>query len=100
MNSSLTELVEKKCLVWDKVKNMPESESILVNVNKIYWKLSDGIQQGNIEQCRILENTISQIHNEKIRYIPMTVGHVKQCFGDSVKDLSIYTFVDMPQATD
>lgn len=95
-NTSISFLVDNNTLSWNAVKDMGVSSPegmILVNVNKIYWKFSDVIQKQEENKCKILGNVLSQITNEKLRYIPMTVGDVVTCFEENADSLPEYTFV-------
>lgn len=80
-------------LKWNEIEKLSPSTTILVNTNRLYWKLSELMRtKGRQNEIRILLKYISEIKNERSVYIPMKVKDVISCFDEQNVNLPLNTF--------
>jgi predicted Zn-dependent protease len=80
-------------LEWTNVKEMSETDIVLVNSNRLYSQLSKlSRSQNNKIAVEILTENINQIRDEKQMYVPMHVKDVIACFEVGNERLPLNTF--------
>ena len=74
-------------------KNIMEKEDkeiVLVNVNRIYEKISDETERNNI--VKVQRRALKKVRTDKEMFVPMTVKEVKVGFGSNLDKLPYNTF--------
>ena len=87
---------------WVKLEQLDDlysdSDVILVNSNRIYWRISEvGRKMKNTNEKEHIISTLTQkltdSCNDQSMYIPMQISAIKECFKNSQDLLPLNTFV-------
>ncbi len=74
------EAVEHKLNLME-LEEMSDNEQVLVNTNKLFWKLSEiSRREGEKETIQIITKALEKDLDVGSMYIPMNVHDVKKCF--------------------
>lgn len=87
------EYAKKLMISRKEIESLEEENTVLVNLNRVYWQLSKlSRMKQNEGAVQTLFEKLYDITDEKVMYIPMKVKEIKVCFENGDKNLPVNTF--------